>query len=299
MKVKFKPPSKSECAAALGPLEKLSDQLQRAFDPRDFEPIPKPKSGDWLAERRESGQTFNQFKQQEWQQPNSLHNIIYLQPLGKFPEDKSPSLELLKEYLGIYFGLKITINSSLNLKNHQITIRINPYIRNLQILTTDILDILTEQLPEDAFCMMGISMDDLYPHPSWNFVFGQASLQDQVGVYSFARYHPAFHKEQTEENLKELLLKRSCKVLVHEIGHMFGLSHCIYFHCVMNGSNHLHESDVRPLHLCPVCLHKLYFSIEFDIIERYQKLKTYYHQNGFRDEEERISNRLGFILTSE
>jgi archaemetzincin len=33
-------------------------------------------------------------------------------------------------------------------------------------------------------------MEDLYPEPSWNFVFGQASLNERVGVYSFARYGP-------------------------------------------------------------------------------------------------------------
>jgi bacterioferritin len=39
-------------------------------------------------------------------------------------------------------------------------------------------------------------------------------------------------------------LRRSCKVLAHEIGHMFGLSHCVFFHCLMNGSNSLAESVI-------------------------------------------------------
>ena len=299
MKVKFKPPSKSERYAAIGPIDELPEKLQHAFDPQDFEPIPRPISGDWLEEHRESGQTFNQFKQQGWSQPDEYRNIIYLQPLGKFSQDKSPSLNLLQAFVGIYYGINVTIHPALNLKKHRITIRINPYIRNLQILTSDILDILKKQLPEDAFCLMGISMDDLYPHPSWNFVFGQASFQDRVGVYSFARYHPAFYKEQPGEDFNQILLKRSCKVLVHEIGHMCGLSHCIYFHCVMNGSNHLRESDSRPLHLCPVCLHKLYSSIEFKIVERYQKLEQFYQNNNLKDEADRIANRLDFILAGE
>jgi archaemetzincin len=32
------------------------------------------------------------------------------------------------------------------------------------------------------------------------------------------------------------------KVLTHETGHLFGLAHCVYFHCVMNGSNHLQKT---------------------------------------------------------
>lgn len=32
---------------------------------------------------------------------------------------------------------------------------------------------------------------------------------------------------------------------------------CIWYRCLMNGSNHLGEADARPLHLCPVDLRKL------------------------------------------
>lgn len=31
-------------------------------------------------------------------------------------------------------------------------------------------------------------MSDIYPRPSWNYVFGLASLSEYVGVFSFARY---------------------------------------------------------------------------------------------------------------
>lgn len=294
--MKFKPPHKSERLNAIGSTEELSETDQRAFDPNGFEPISKPKSGDWLAEHQETGQTFDQFKQQNWKQPDSSCNTMYLQPQGRFPDNKSPSLELLREYVENYYTIRVNINNPLYLKKHKITIRINPYSRNIQILTSDVLNILRKKLPKDAFCLMGISMEDLYPNPSWNFVFGQASLQDRIGVYSFARYHPAFYREKPDKNFMHTLLKRSCKVLVHEIGHMFGLSHCIYFHCIMNGSNHLQESDSRPLHLCPVCLHKLHYSIGLDITERYQKLHNFYQQHGFTDEADTITNRLDYIL---
>jgi archaemetzincin len=53
---------------------------------------------------------------------------------------------------------------------------------------------------------------------------------------------------------------------------MFGIRHCVYYECVMNGSNHLQESDSRPLELCVVCLRKLQSNIKFDILERYKRL---------------------------
>jgi archaemetzincin len=37
-------------------------------------------------------------------------------------------------------------------------------------------------------------------------------------------------------------LRNACGVMVHEIGHMFGLEHCTYFECTMNGSNSYEES---------------------------------------------------------
>jgi hypothetical protein len=54
-------------------------------------------------------------------------------------------------------------------------------------LTSDVLTLLKNELPADAFCMLALTMEDLYPEPSWNFVFGQASPQERVGIFSFAR----------------------------------------------------------------------------------------------------------------
>jgi hypothetical protein len=41
---------------------------------------------------------------------------------------------------------------------------------------------------------------------------------------------------------------------------MFGIEHCVWFRCLLNGSNHFAESDARPSHLCPVDLRKLQLS---------------------------------------
>lgn len=49
---------------------------------------------------------------------------------------------------------------------------------------------------------------------------------------------------------------------------MFGLKHCIYYDCVMNGSNHLEESKRRSRLLCPVCLRKMTDSTGWDVLER-------------------------------
>lgn len=77
---------------------------------------------------------------------------------------------------------------------------------------------------------------DLYPSDDWNFVYGIGSLVKGVGVFSFARY-----LNEDDDILSKIivdqdtLLYRACKIMAHEISHMFGLRHCIYFKCLMNG----------------------------------------------------------------
>lgn len=41
--------------------------------------------------------------------------------------------------------------------------RINPYTEKPQFNARDILNNLRNKLPPDAFCMIGVSMTDLYP----------------------------------------------------------------------------------------------------------------------------------------
>jgi len=295
----FKPPSAAERIKAIGPTKGLPKTLKKALDPgTDFEPIPIPRPGDWLAEHYESGQSFEDFVRHRPNRPGKIRNKIYLQPLGKFPNGQIPLVERLKEYAVAYFDMEVNVPPCLALSD-SITSRINPFTHNRQILTGDVLAILKKKVPRDAFCVLAITMEDLYPDPSWNFVFGQASLRERVGVYSFARYDPAFYGKKRGKDYEKVLLRRSCKVLVHEMGHMFGLKHCIYFRCVLNGSNHLKESDSRPMHLCPVCLRKLQYSIGFDVVNRYGNLFRFYKKVGFDDDTQWVENRLEWILGTE
>lgn len=293
----FKPPTDSERLQAIGSTRGLPETLRKALEPgTGFEPIPIPKRGDWLAEHHEAGQGFDEFVRSRPNQPDKKRNKIYLQPLGQFPNGQVPLVESLGEYAGAFFAMEVKVLPALNLNDYNITSRINQYTKKRQILTGDVLTILRRNLPPDAFCVLAITMEDLYPEPSWNFVFGQASLRGRVGVYSFARYDPVFYGQKRGKDYEKILLRRSCRVLAHETAHMFGLQHCIYFKCVLNGSNHLQESDSSPLHLCPVCLRKLQYSIGFDVVTRYRNLLHFYQKAGLSDEAKWVTKRLEWIL---
>ena len=79
-----------------------------------------------------------------------------------------------------------------------------------------------------------MTMKDLYPGANWNFCFGWAMYNTGVGAFSFHRYDPAFDGID-DPNREQNLLMRSCHIMTHELGHMFGLKHCIYYECLMNG----------------------------------------------------------------
>ncbi len=278
----FHPPTAEDRTAALGDIASEPLALRRLLAPDDdYGLIPLPAPGDWLDRRTEPGQSYAEFVDAHPNQPDATRRIIYLLPIGDFTAGSSPSLAALRQHLADFFQLETKILPAAQIELTQFTPRVHPQTKQLQLLTSNLLEFLRHQLPPDAYCLLGITMQDLYPQASWNYVFGQASLRSRVGIFSFARFDPEFFGEVRPDDFRRLMLRRSVKVTTHEAGHMFGLAHCVYYDCALNGSNHLAESDARTLHLCPVCLRKLHHSIGFDVIKRYQDLARFYHTHGY------------------
>ena len=259
----------------------------------DFAPLPTPGPGDWLAVHREPGQSFADFVRSRPNRPEGARMVLVLQPLGRLTGRGGPDPETLRRFTEAFFGLETQVLPAIDLSLVPITSRRVQGLRGRQVLTGDVLDLLRANLPEHAFCLIGVTMEDLYPGPGWNYVFGQASLRDRVAVYSFVRYLPQFWGEPAGD--PTLVLRRSCKVLAHETAHAFGILHCTAAMCLMNGSNHLEESDSRPLHLCPEDLRKLEWSVGFDVLERYRRLAALYRELGFTDEAAWIERRLAHV----
>ncbi len=153
---------------------------------------------------------------------------------------------------------------------------------------------------------VAVTMADIYPDENWNFVYGEASPSDRSGVYSFARLDPLFstpseklHDVPLTEGHRIVLFRRCLKVLLHELGHLFGLEHCIYYNCLMNGTNNEIEMDQQTLHMCPVCLRKLYSTLQFDIRRRYEKLANLCEKYNLEEECVWYRKRLDYIQNNE
>lgn len=275
----------------------------RLFEPVPelFPCIPKPERGSWLFEHSELGQSFADYCKSGIR-PVKSSDRIYLQPLGDFPAGASPNVDMLAAFSSIYFGVPVIVLPGVDMqrpasasasakrwftpvtaqtrtgaKKYRVQTRVKS--RAVQYDINHIFAVLLDIKPKDAYCIMGITMTDLYPEESWNFVFGAADPAQGTGVFSFARDSPLFpdvgRRKLTSEEQSQML-KRSLHTLIHEILHLFKMDHCIYFSCILNGSNHQEESDTQPLHICPCDLRKLQHVTSFDVIERELKLEQAY-----------------------
>lgn len=296
----FERPSENERLGAIGNLYEEPEFTRELFRPdTDFPPIATPRRGDWLMFHREPGQTFDEYRAAYPSRTDEKRTVIYLLPLGEFPADDAPSLELLREYAAIFFQTDVKILPPYYPHDLEFDPRENEFTHKRQRLTRAILGWLHPRLPADALCLLAVTMDDLYPDKEWNYVFGQASLEDRVGVYSFARYDPAFFDEKRGPAWRDKALRRAGKILAHETAHMFGLYHCIYFDCVLNGANSLEESDAQPLHACPACLRKLRYALRFDPVRRYEQLHAFYRARQWFDDADWVARQLKRVRESE
>ncbi|MCW8131423.1 MAG: hypothetical protein KIS92_13825 [Planctomycetota bacterium] len=277
-------------------------QTVSADDEAGFTRMPAPKPGEWLSLYRESPQPLEKFKSQARIRPTPERRTIVLQPLGPFTDDQKKMLQAMKAYAEAFYQLPARVEDPMPavpkefeedpdwVRMVPINHRHDGYTRQCNA-DTILEKSLSKKVPKDAVLYLGITLEDLYV-PSMNYVFGLGSFDKRVGVYSLIRYFPEFWGMTRKEGDERLALLRACKVLNHEAGHIFGLKHCIFYQCSMNGSNSLKETDAAPIHFCPVCHRKILWSIGFDPLKRYTDLEAFYKTNAMKDEAAWIAARI-------
>ncbi len=287
-------PTREDLKGALGPIAKLPAKQQRAFADIGHEVKRSPQKGEWLESHFEAGQSYADFAQSRPNKPDASRRKLYIQPLGEFREQQKPILDQVADFGQLFFLLDVELQPAIPIPA-SFTRRTNDFTGAEQLLTTDILKFLGGDLPRDAYCRIAVTMTDLYPDPGWNYVFGQASLRERVGVYSFARYDRRFFGEDPQPGDEQLYLRRCLAVFSHEVGHMFGMAHCTHYECLMNGSNNLKEADSQSPHLCPICLRKFAFTTKFDPVARCRSLAEFYERHHLDEEALWLRDRARWI----
>ncbi|MFZ5471290.1 MAG: archaemetzincin [Myxococcota bacterium] len=242
------------------------------------------------------GQTVDFYRRSFPVRPGKEWTTIYLQRIGDFSPAKQKVLEATADYVARFFGLPVKLAPALSSSEIPASARrLHPDWGVPQILTTYVMnEVLKPRRPKDAVAYIGFTAEDLWPGEGWNFVFGQASLYDRVGVWSLNRFgDPSRSKAEFR-----LVLLRALKTAVHELSHMLGLHHCVAFECVMNGTNHMQESDSRPLELCPLCLQKVAWNTGVDSMTRFQKLLELDEKHGLKAEAAYVRKALRILRSA-
>lgn len=108
---------------------------------------------------------------------------------------------------------------------------------------------LLKQCPGDAIRLLAVTERDLFI-PMLSFVFGQAQLRGKIAIISLARLRQEFYGLPANP---VLFISRALKETVHEMGHTFGLTHCLDRDCPMSLSTNIQQVDIKGETFCANC----------------------------------------------
>jgi archaemetzincin len=272
--------------AELGPLR----ESIRKLAPLHVRAAP-PKNGEWLADHPENGQSFEQYLNDHPITPTPVRGALVVQPLGDLGKANERVVATVALAMEAFFGLPSRLAPPLSVTVIPRSARRPSRGYGEQLLTSQILRELIPRLPDDAMAYVAFTSSDLWPGNDWNYVFGQASLDDRVGVWSLARNG----NPSADDAAYRLALVRALKIAMHETGHMFGMHHCTAYRCNMAGVNSLDESDAHPTWLCPECLAKLSWATGASPGEHLRRMHAFSRTAGLKAEESHYAKSLAAL----
>ena len=296
------PRSSASRLGAVGSLDDLATADRIAFtDTRGFAPLPAPRPREWRAIRSEPAQSVDDFVAAAVPAVAPPRNALALLPLGRFPFDvlegpefvglvRTPPLADLAEFVTAFFAMPTTVLATSDFPADEVPYREHRGHRQYEART--LLHHAAALRPDDAHGMVVLVNVDLFAWAEQEFAFGFTLDRERLAVVGFSRYDPSFFGGERPEDLEVVILSRSLRILVHEIGHVLGLAHCLHFRCAMNGVAHLGEVDRLPLHLCPVCLRKLQLVTGLDARAMYRAVVPVALRLGLVDEVRWLHRRL-------
>ncbi len=112
-------------------------------------------------------------------------------------------------------------------------------------------DIIKKLVPltEENDKIVGVTDLDLFI-PVLSYIFGQAYLGGSVALVSG---HRLVNARYGLANDPKLFSERLLKCIIHELGHAFGLKHCLLPGCVMVSTTYVEEMDQKSDIFCRKC----------------------------------------------
>lgn len=129
--------------------------------------------------------------------------------------------------------------------------------RRRQYNANQVMSLVSERVPYYTFKAIGIFRVDFFI-PILTYIFGQAALNGKIGIASLYRLRNELYGLPSNQLL---MIERFRKVVIHELGHTFGLIHCQTTNCIMRSSTYVEDIDQKELRFCPDCQKKLQLKI--------------------------------------
>ncbi|MBI5478154.1 MAG: hypothetical protein HY906_04820 [Deltaproteobacteria bacterium] len=255
---------------------KRDDFFAAARGDQAFARLGEPRAGDWLWQFKERGQTVSEYLQAGVNRKNTVRSRLHLQPYADLRPQHRPFVAAVRDHLQAFFATEVVVLPERKLAPIWYHQGRRQWDGEVAVRS------LARQVPDDSLGVLGLMGSDLYGL-RLNFIFGVGLMRERAALYSLHRY---------DTRDERLLTRRAVKVAVHETGHVLTLKHCVFYRCVMNGSNSVAEMDAQPLHACPVCLAKLRANLRFDPRARYERLEALYRRQGLTDEAAFVRARL-------
>lgn len=159
----FRVPDEKDRAIAIGTLVGEKFTLKKSLNAiiPFFAGIKKPEKGDWLFEMEEDGQTYDTYRSAWINKLSPEKSTIYLAP---FEKDFDPELlqNLQKIVAAYYPKCKVKLHKTIAVDGLEDLKKLDDYREKYQYEAGQILQKLKPKVTKEAFCLMTLTMKDLY-----------------------------------------------------------------------------------------------------------------------------------------
>ncbi|HCF62568.1 MAG TPA: peptidase M54 [Myxococcales bacterium] len=169
-----------------------------------------------------------------------MAGVVQLVPIGTASR---ALFRELAEPLAVTLGVETVVGSSLADPKYAFNKDRNQYH------SSAILRRLAAMRAKKQIGVLGLTEIDLFV-PELDFVFGESDRESGASLLSLTRLRPEFYGEPQD---MDRVRARGRVELLHEVGHLLGLSHCEDARCPMFAAILAADTDRKTRALCSNC----------------------------------------------
>jgi archaemetzincin len=249
-------------------------------------------AGGFDAEAEAWVKPFREYTAGLHRRPVPGRRTVYLVPLGPQDDRTRRRIARIRDFLAVYLTLPVILLPDQDLDGCTSRAATVAGRTVRQYEAGEILRArLRPRLTGDALAVVGLATQDLYSETvDWDSVAHFSEAGKGLAVCGLARTFPEFFRREAAADGAYRDLRLAFGMAADVTCRAVGLTPCRKYYCVMNQARR--SSTTEPLHLCPDCLRKLRWTLGFDLIERYERLETFYRDAGLPVEATWVQRRL-------